>query len=149
MTIHYVYLAGPILGKTFREATEWRQHAASMLDTSCTRAVDPMRDEMDTRKSVKPHPWVPRKNLFDLRRCDIVLAYEPKDSAGTMMEIGAAWALGKPVVLVAPSSPLLWVHPCVADACLWRGGDLNDGIAAVLELASCSRALPHGGHNAR
>jgi nucleoside 2-deoxyribosyltransferase len=42
----------------------------------------------------------------DIRECRAVLAYCPRPSVGTSMEIFYAWSLGIPVVAVVPSGPV-------------------------------------------
>lgn len=65
----------------------------------------------------------------DVRRCDVILAYCPKPSVGTSMEIFYAWQMDKPVVCIVPKgaavSPWLRYHSTkIVET-------LDDGISAV------------------
>ncbi len=65
----------------------------------------------------------------DVRRCDAMLAYCPKPSVGTSMEIFYAWQLDKPVVcIVPPSTP---VSPWLKYHSTKIVQTLDEGIKAV------------------
>ena len=140
-----VYLAGPINGCDEDEAKGWRFDAADVLRAFHIRSVSPLRCEpiVGERYSVSyadPKFGSPgaiaAKNLFDVRRCDMVLAYLPRElterkpSYGTIIEMGWAHMLGKPVVLVT-DDPALREHPVVQACAGWVLDNLDDGLDVV------------------
>lgn len=136
----FVYLAGPILHETDDGANDWRKQAAKWLENHLITGISPLRAE-------RPHGdtygfetlegggnnaiWA--KNVFDLRTCDLMLAYLPKWSVGTLLEIGLAYGSCKPVVLVT-NDALFTRHPCLRAACGWHFPDLSGGLQAVTDL---------------
>ena len=138
----HVYLAGPILGCTGPEANDWRIGVDLKLRDLGIIGVSPLRcepliGERYTAEHPDPRFGVPRaiaaKNLFDVRSCDITLAYLPKpapgrkQSYGTIVEVAWARAFGKQVILVS-DDPFVLAHP-VIDACVdWKLGTLAEAI---------------------
>jgi nucleoside 2-deoxyribosyltransferase len=114
-----VYLAGPITGLSYEGATDWRDYAKKKLAEYGILGVSPMRGKeflknlasMPSGDQAKagdhhglslPHGFVARDRL-DVRRADAVLMNllgAERVSIGTMVEVGWADALLKPVVLV-------------------------------------------------
>lgn len=147
-----VYLAGPIAGCTEGEAKDWRQYidgkfAAGIYGVSPLRC-EPCyaeRYDMDTQKH--DHRFgsqraVAGKNEFDVRNCDIVLAYLPAElnerrpSYGTVIEIAWARMLGKQVILVTDDEALR-KHPLVDHCANWVLDSLEDAadvINGVMEV---------------
>ena len=135
-----VYLAGPIMGCTGPEANDWRKAADVLLKDHGITGLSPLRcepliGERYTADYPDPRFGTPRaiaaKNLFDVRSCDITLAYLPKPEAGrrqsygTIVEIAWARALGKQIILVS-DDPYVLGHP-VIDACVdWKLGTLQE-----------------------
>lgn len=83
-----LYLAGPIYGCTEGEAKDWRSWIAAQLPFM--RCISPLRCEPMVGKTYDTHYADPcfghpkailAKNFFDLRACDMTLAYFPKPSA--------------------------------------------------------------------
>ncbi len=105
------YLAGPIAGCTDAEARDWREEAKRrLLGFEC---LDPMR--RDFREGVAGHEAeIVEGDKGDIDRADLVLAYCPRPSVGTSMEILFAHQLGKPVIAVVPPgvpvSPWITYH---------------------------------------
>ena len=152
-----VYLAGPILGQTHEEANDWRTAVAAQLADHGIVAISPLRCEplIGPRYSAGyPCPKfgtaraIGSKNFFDVRTCDMTLAYLPRlfepgayqshtvedmrrlqlpPSIGTIIELAWAMAFDKPAVVVS-DNPLVATHP-VIDACAgWLVEDLQDGV---------------------
>ena len=107
------YLAGPINGLTFDDATGWRQTVTDRLASSAPhiRCVDPMRGN---RPGDGP-PWsrqgrglpnastIVARDLWDVRAADIVLMNllgATTTSIGCMIELGCAHAHGAFLVVV-------------------------------------------------
>lgn len=134
MTRPLVYLAGPIAGLSYDDARHgWRGEAAAILKRyeigvlSPMRGKDALRDigsldnvaaifEMDP---VFTSPAsVMSRDENDIRRCDAVLLWLPRDAVsrtpfiGTGMEIGMAHVLRKPMVAVVDGD--LETHPHAA-----------------------------------
>jgi len=109
-----VYLCGPINGCTDGEANDWRQGTIKQLGNQF-QFLDPMRRdyrgyEMDGPEIVDE---IVDGDKQDLDNTDILLAFCPKPSVGTSMEILYFWERGGRVVIVHPNphpSPWLVKH---------------------------------------
>jgi nucleoside 2-deoxyribosyltransferase len=107
--VSLVYLAGPINGATDEEATGWRTRAKALLPD----VLDPMDRDYRGKEdeSVKD---IVEGDKADIDWADAVIAYCPKPSVGTSMEVYYCWAIGKPCVVVVPEgspcSPWLRYH---------------------------------------
>lgn len=111
-----VYLAGPITGSTFDQASEWRDDVAKYLGVVGIDAFSPLRvkqylrDQGTLEKQYSGlHPLsddrgIMTRDRFDVRTRDMVLANflpgSERVSIGTCIEIGWADAYRKPVVAV-------------------------------------------------
>ena len=138
----FVYLAGPIMGCTGQEANDWRRYVDDRLQDNGIIGISPLRceplvGERYTAEHPDPRFGVPRaiaaKNRFDVKVCDIMLAYLPKPEPGRVQSYGTiiecAWsdAYGKQVILVS-DDPFVLKHP-VLDACVdWKLGTLDEAI---------------------
>ena len=107
-----VYLAGPIANSSDSEVHDWRDMMTEMLAKFGIKSRDPakLRDFRGV-----PYPGdiaVVEPDKADIVECDVLLAYTPKPSVGTSMEIIYAWEQSKFVVVVHPdpdhASP--WIH---------------------------------------
>jgi nucleoside 2-deoxyribosyltransferase len=110
---YLVYAAGPIRGLSYDAATQWRTMVAERLAPFGIRVFSPMRAKgflagaKQLGSAPHEHPITSPKgdvtrDFFDLRRADLVLvnlAGAAKISIGTLLEIGAAHVLNKPIVL--------------------------------------------------
>jgi nucleoside 2-deoxyribosyltransferase len=72
------------------------------------------------------------KNLLDVKRCDIVLAYMPRVSIGTLQEIGWAVGMGKPVVLLTNLDEML-NHPILMATVPFRFDTRTGGFKAAMD----------------
>lgn len=116
----YIYLAGPIRGKTEAGACVWRDQIREVLAqiNPAMIGVSPLRCERPQDDGNYPVDYsyafaheITAKNLLDVRRCDVVLAYLPDASSiGTLQEIGWAVGLEKPVIVVSADDAVL-THP--------------------------------------
>lgn len=108
-----VYLCGPINKCSDSEASDWREAAKKEL--TGFNLLDPMRRDYRGREL---EPGIAHEIVVgdkqDLQDSDILLAYCPKPSVGTSMEVFMFHAvLGKPVIIVHPEdkpSPWLIEH---------------------------------------
>ena len=106
-----LYLAGPITGLTYQEATGWRNQVREALPDDW-KVLDPMRGKSHLRgmgalaANFDSGMDAVSRDLQDIRSADVVLAHFAASDAqtgvslGTSCEIGYAFALGKPVVAV-------------------------------------------------
>ena len=115
-----VFLAGPIHG--FEDRQEYRDRIKAVLRRFGYEVVDPWERERkvyqksagdrDWWKKAKPEDFV-RRDLEDIRRCDVFVAYLPTLSAGTCMELFYAKLCGKRTIVVCEipdPSPWIVVH---------------------------------------
>ncbi|KKN67760.1 hypothetical protein LCGC14_0457930 [marine sediment metagenome] len=118
-----VYLAGPIKGLNYAEATDWRVEARRLLAQQGLDGFSPMRakhflkgslsistDEFYDNVIATPQAIVTR-DRYDIRTCDMMLINvqgATTASLGTAIEIGWADSWRKPIVIVGIDTPL----PC-------------------------------------
>ena len=108
-----IYLAGPITGQLSDTVFGWREWVAQQLPGDVT-TISPLRGKEafipqgeTVQNTYEGTLWgsaksITRRDMFDVRRCDVLLAVLGGEqvSIGTMLEIGAAYALRKAIVLV-------------------------------------------------
>jgi len=145
-----IYLAGPVGGLTEEEAKGWRKQFADDLKFYAeVKGISPLRAEPPTDGSYDiqnsansgDECWgspraVASKNYFDVTHCDIVVAYLPSKSLGTVVEMAWAFEMGKSVILVSDvpdiaDHPLLmrcasWIVPTLEDAMVICTGMMGD-----------------------
>ena len=79
------------------------------------------------------------KNWFDSARCDMVLAYLPKEindrrpSYGTVIEIGWAIAMRKPTIIVTDDAAVR-DHPLIAANIPWVFPDFEPALETIAGL---------------
>lgn len=151
----YIYLAGPIAGCSYKEATSWREAVCEDFEPGIV-GISPMRlkewcrrvhkiksvaqyekiaDETEFLISGEGHA-IRARDFNDVRTCDMILVYLPKElnerhpSWGTSIEIGWASAISKPVVLVTDDKNLA-AHPLVRESVGWIVPSLELGVLVV------------------
>lgn len=107
-----IYLAGPINGCTDAEAMDWREDLTARLPGHTV--ISPMTRDYRGKEDENVDGIV-EGDKEDIRQSHIVIAYCPKPSVGTSMEVFYAYsALSKRVVIYAPPgapiSPWLKYH---------------------------------------
>lgn len=147
MTNRYVYLAGPIFGVSFDDATEWRalvkaRFAPGIKGVSPMRGKEFLRGEKKIGSSYETEPIagaatpVAARDFFDVAHADLLFAYLPRAVSekrpfcGTLLEIGAAIQAGTLVVLVS-DDPRVRDCPLIKGKVGWQLDTLEDGIKAV------------------
>lgn len=108
-----VYLCGPIAGKTYGEATDWREEAIEVLTGMGYDVYSPMREKHELKDQFDNMPLDPTADLhmggpfgrdvFDIDRSGIVLANLLEmdvPSIGSVWEMGYAFAKEKFIILV-------------------------------------------------
>lgn len=111
---HYVYLAGPITGLTFKGATDWRNYAAKQLDSDKVECLSPLRGKdyllnvgvlhsgsydgvLTTGKAIT------RRDYFDCTRATAVLVNllgTERVSIGTVMELAWCYQSEIPTIVI-------------------------------------------------
>jgi nucleoside 2-deoxyribosyltransferase len=111
---HYIYLAGPITGLTYEDATLWRELLSEALNSYKIECLSPLRGKdyllgagvltngtydgiLTTGKAIT------RRDYFDCTRASCVLVNllgTTKISIGTVMEIAWAYEKGIPTVVI-------------------------------------------------
>lgn len=144
----FVYLAGPVLGMTEDQANDWRKLADNDLADFGIVGISPLRCEPihgETYEAGYPDERfgtaraIMSKNMFDVKQCDMVLAYIPKPepgkhhSWGTMQELAWGRAFDKPVILVS-DDPEIRNHPVINASCGWVLDNLEDAIAVAVGI---------------
>lgn len=137
-----VYLAGPIAGCNKSEANDWRSYVNGELLVHRIRGISPLRCEplIGERYSVgyaDPKFGTARaigsKNFADVQNCDMTLCYFPRaivearPSYGTVLELGWAFALRKPTIVVTDYDALR-EHPVISTCAGWLLTDLDEAI---------------------
>jgi hypothetical protein len=107
-----VYLAGPINGCTDAEMFDWRRDLIRRMPN--TTFADPTVRDYRGIEDANVAAIV-EQDKADIDGCDIVVAYCPRPSVGTSMEVLYAWQDGGKAVFVwappgAPVSPWLRYH---------------------------------------
>ena len=141
-----VYLAGPVMACTWGEANDWRIEFAKQLAFNDIRGVSPLRCEplIGARYSMNhPDPKfgtarvIGAKNMFDVRQCDMTLAYIPKPEPGRVHSLGTvtelAWAKmkEKPTILVS-DDPFILEHPVLSACSGWVLTNLDDALEVII-----------------
>lgn len=142
-----VYLAGPIAGCNRGEANDWRAWVSSKLRPHGIRGISPLRCEplVGERYGLGGNDpmfgtarAIASKNMMDVQMCDATLAYLPHQasrpvSLGTVLEIGWASILRKPVILVT-DDPYAAAHPVVNACAGWLLGDMEQAVELLVGL---------------
>ncbi len=147
MPDHYVYLAGPIRGCSYRGATDWREYVKSKLPAG-VHALSPMRGKDFLRRAKKirdaypEHPMsgdsaIVGRDRNDVIRSDVVLCSlqgAEEVSLGTSVELGWADLLRKPVVLVMEDKRNPHDHPFVRSLASFVTDELDEAIEMVCSI---------------
>ena len=144
-----VYLAGPIANTAAGQSVEWRVEAHKWLFNRGIETLSPMRaKEALARGPIGDdfHAYenqgvfftsraIMTRDFNDVKRCDALLVNllgAEKASLGTVMELGWAYALQKPVVVaIEPIGNPHDRHPMIEETIRFRAPTLEDAIDAV------------------
>ncbi len=101
-----VFISGPILGMESNQ--EYRQEITQILRASNFEVIDPWLRERILYKGNDSCWWekVPtfafiQRDLDDADKCDIMVVYLPKISAGACMELFYAKRKGKKIIVIS------------------------------------------------
>jgi len=143
-----VYLAGPITGLSWAEATEWRVLAHQRLREHQIDCVSPLRGkEYLCEEEALGHRYEDKimscgkaivgRDLFDVRRCDMLLVYMAnmvKPSIGTFVEMGVAHEAKVPMVVVCPPDSPHATHPFITELASFMAPTLGDGLDVIVKV---------------
>jgi nucleoside 2-deoxyribosyltransferase len=144
----FVYLAGPILHCNKDEANDWRASVSAILGKEGIVGISPLRCEplVGDRYEVQyaderfgTARAIGSKNFFDVRKCDLILAYLPLPPAGrhqswgTIVELAWAHAMQKPAILVS-NDPAVQEHPVINACAGWTLTNLADGVDTIIGI---------------
>lgn len=121
---------------------ETRQSYREIIKRVCTRCgyepLDPWQREKILYRGTEPGWWekVPvadfiRRDLDDIEKCDVLVAYLPRLSAGTCMELFYAKMKGKKTISICRlknPSPWIIAH---SDIVIKRIGELEDALKGI------------------
>jgi nucleoside 2-deoxyribosyltransferase len=131
-----VFISGPILG--MENEQDYRETITDICVKLGFDVIDPWRREKVLYKGDEQCWWnkVPalgfiQRDLDDTERCDVMIVYLPRLSAGACMELFYAKRKGKKVVVVSEMdclSPWIVTH---SDIIVKRFEDLEDALAKI------------------
>jgi nucleoside 2-deoxyribosyltransferase len=152
-----IYLAGPILGTTYGESTEWREYARDRLAAldPALRGASPMRakkyladlakmpmtaDQLRSTKTgtiktpLSTAAAIVGRDQMDVARADLLLVNllgAQKVSIGTCCEVAQAHQLRVPVMLVIEDEGNIHDHPFITQQSAFRVDDLDMAINLI------------------
>ncbi|MGE0684245.1 MAG: hypothetical protein AB7P69_25475 [Candidatus Binatia bacterium] len=140
----YVFLCGPITGRSPEEAMNWRKYVISRLPPQI-RGIDPMRDTHNgvrhcaksselTVERLMHGKAVVSRDRFDVQRSHLLLAnFLGADavSIGAVGEIFWADLMRTPVMIVREKSGNPHDHDMINEIASWIFHDLNVAIAKI------------------
>jgi hypothetical protein len=143
--VNKVYLVGAIVGKSYGEATDWREYATDRFLDVGIEALSPMRgksflkryDVLDAEHYTHPlaaPAGIMSRDFFDCQRADVILCNFlnlDRPPVGSLMEIAWAYAAHKPIVVAAPKDLPLLQHPMVKVAVSFPVETLDEAIDFV------------------
>jgi hypothetical protein len=156
-----VYLAGPISGETYAEATDWRIEFTQRFqrhigDTDGVVCLDPMRGKayLDVPDTIKDEyastqmssaRGITVRDRFDTMRSDIVvmnLLGAKKVSIGSMIEAGWLDSKRIPLILVMEHEGNIHHHSMLREIASWVVPNL-DGAEQIIRSLMPGLSAPH------
>lgn len=142
-----VYLAGPISGLSWSEATEWRKQVHDELAEFGIQCLSPLRfkdfleSETSIRDSYPDHALASTRGIYtrdrwDVSRSDLILVNflgTTKVSIGTVIEIAWADMLNKPIVYLTDEGNI-HNHAMIMEAVGFPVYTLEDAIDTIKAL---------------
>lgn len=126
-----VYLCGSITNKSYQEAVFWRHTITDYLEFMGHSALCPMRGKEHIRHLEIIPQALPdvegcdvdqifSRDIQDIDEADMLFAYLPdlevQPSIGSLVEMGYAYAKGKPIIAYVPESKIK--HPFINGICV-------------------------------
>ena len=146
-----VYLSGPISGLMYDEAAlGWRQQVGEILGAAGAIVFDPTKletEHLDSEGPISPLAnqksvmlnWksITTKDRFYVQETDVVLMNllgASRVSIGSMLELGWADLLRKPVILVMEKEGNLHDHAMVREMAGFHTDSLDQGVELIRTL---------------
>ena len=146
-----IYLAGPITGSSYAEATGWREEAAEKLRRRGLVGFSPLRGKKYLAEFRENIPGggpaleqelstpaaIVMRDFYDVQSSEAVLFYllgAKRVSIGTMREMAWAFDYKKPAVLVMEPRGNIHEHWFVRQMCGIHAETLDEGIALLCHL---------------
>lgn len=127
MTIHCIYLAGPIANRSDAECVSWRNWFTAAWDGEVRNPLS--RDYRYYNGEDHIANQIVQADMQDIDDSDaLVVMYDGIPSVGTSMEMFYAYQLGKKVVLVDNSPEDHIVSPWLVYHCHVVVGSLHDAV---------------------
>lgn len=144
---HYVYLAGPITGLSYKGCQDWRDQVAAALDSDTIDCLTPMRGSAFLEKEGTIHAGnyndvtanpkaIIRRDMFDTLRATCVfvnLLGATKVSVGTVMELAWAYQAQIPTVVIMEENNI-HRHCMVDEACTFVVDTVEAGVRLTKTL---------------
>lgn len=152
-----VYLAGPISGLTYQQATGWRDAVTAELIQDNIKCLSPLRSGVHLRdhdglltdceiapglepavKAMSTKRGVVARDLFDVTKCNILLVYllgATSISIGTCVEIGWAHANHIPIIVVMEKYNI-HNHAFITETASFVVNTLNDAVHIAKSILS-------------
>lgn len=149
-----VYLAGPIAGLSYQEATGWRNRVANQLIEFGIESLSPLRYKsfLSNEKAIADHydthvlattKAIYTRDRWDVARSDIIFVNflgAEKVSIGTVMEIAWADMLNKPII-IAMEEGNVHQHAMVVESAGYIVPTIEEGIDAIIGLSNAHHYL--------
>ena len=146
-TTYKVYLAGPIAGLTYDEATNWRGCVRQLLP-DCIQCFSPMRgkDFLKREGTISPDAYeeeinsahgIMGRDHYDVCTADAVLMNllgAGRVSIGSVIEAAWCFAYRVPLILVMEPAGNVHEHVMLAEIPIYRVPTLLDGCSMVRQL---------------
>lgn len=156
MQTYVAYLAGPITGCSYGEATDWRDEVIQNLDPRI-EGMSPLRGKtyLEEEESIDAEyeanvlscaRGIMSRDHNDCKRADLLIVNllgAKSVSIGTVMEIAWAFAYRIPVICVIEEDGNLHDHPMIREAISFRVTNLKQA-ADIANVTLLPR--PHGKH---
>lgn len=142
-----VYLAGPILGSSYKDVNDWREIAAARFEAFGITALSPMRykqylagyDQMPDAAEQFPlssQKGIVTRDRHDAMICDAMLVNllgATRASIGTMIELGWADAFRKPIITILGANDF-HQHAFVRELSGFMVPTLEDGLDITIKV---------------
>ena len=143
-----VYLAGPIAGLTYEEASAWRNVAGAFLAKFGIYAYSPLRGrefiDNNTTIGIGPYAYalaadagIVARDRSDVMNCDLMLVNllgATKVSCGTPVEYGWADANRKPIITIMEPMGNPYDHPFIRQLTGFHVETLEGGLAIAVSV---------------
>lgn len=146
-----IYAAGGMSGLTIEEASAWRKEIIEKVGENI-EVLNPLRDQIDSdettvikdssaRSIFTNSKSLTRRDLNDIRNSDVVLFnfLNPKSiSRGSLIELGFAAGLQKPIVVILDKSEEMYNHAFVKELAWYSISNINTAVKVIKSILNVS-----------